>query len=83
MSIYRLKVLTCGEHEESHLKDLYFNVSHISGFYIPETAIEDQHLECDFVMLCHFGEWTTVKQEAHIIKYLTDKFVNECVVNEL
>lgn len=80
MNVFKLKVLTCsGDHEQSYLKDLYLNVDVISGFYIPEKHEEDEHIEGEFITLIHDGHWTNVLQEPHIVKYLTDNFVNKSI----
>lgn len=78
MKIYKLKVLYYSDDSpESSLKDLYLNVESISGFYIIDKSSEDEHIEGDFVTLCHEGQWTTVLQQKHITDYLTENFVEK------
>ncbi len=74
--IYKLKICTEDDFENIEFKDLYFDVSKITGWFIPEKK-EGENKEC--INIFFEGDMITVQQEPHIIKYLTKMFVNNCI----
>tara|TARA_R100001480_G_scaffold25387_2_gene35704 strand:- start:296 stop:535 length:240 start_codon:yes stop_codon:yes gene_type:complete len=78
--IYKCKIWTFSDKDgvEGEYKDLYLDVESINGFFIPENKDEDD-LGINIFMN---GDMVTIKQEPHITKYLTNKFVKTCIENE-
>lgn len=78
--IYKLQLWTLsGEVTgEGEFKDVYFDVSQITGFYIPENDDEFG----DAINILFNGDLVTIKQEPHIIKYLTENFVETAIENK-
>lgn len=76
--IYKLKIYTLLDDNTNNgiFKDLYFDVSKIDGFYIPE---QDDNFEYEGINILFCGDMITVKQEAHIVNYLTEKFVDKAI----
>ena len=72
---YKLKFWT-EDDEGEHWDDLYLNVSSITGFYIPKKDVYDKDLG---INLFFNGGHITVKQEKHIMDYLTLKFVSKSI----
>ncbi len=78
MKVYKLKTFVSGENGDV-FKDIYFDVERITAFYIPEKALEHEDIDGEMINLLHDGDLTTVKQEAHIIKYLRENFVENAI----
>ena len=64
--------------EEGEFRDLYFDVSKIAGWFIPSDNIEE---DSKGINILFDGDMITVKQEPHIIEYLTHAFVEPSVIN--
>ena len=75
--IYKLKIWCEPEHEEPKFKDLYFDVSKITGWFIPDKR--DDRVEENAINILFEGDMITVLQENHIVKYLTEKFVETAI----
>lgn len=77
--VLKLKLWTT-EDGKTFLKDVYISVENIIGFYIPEKAEEDQHIETEAINLFLYGmDMITVSQEKHIVDYLTERFVKPSI----
>ena len=69
--IYKLKFLALVD-DDSLWFDLYFDVTKITGFYIP---VKDDPNDEDSINIFFEGDCITVQAEEHIKDYLGDKFV--------
>lgn len=69
--VFKLKLWVGDDTDSFRFIDWYFDVNQISGFYIPK---DDGEEACINIM--YNGDTATVKQETHIIRYLTENFVD-------
>ena len=77
--IYKLQIWLEGDEsvlDSDHFRDMYFDVSKITGWFIPD-ARED--IEEGAINLLFEGDIITIKQEPHIVSYLTKTFVDNSV----
>lgn len=77
--IYKLKLWVDRDEEGEEWSDLYFDVSKITGFYIPDRLGDTEHRG---IYLWFDGDAMTIKQEDHIMTYLLEYFVSEAVENK-
>lgn len=71
--IFKLKIWLEGDNDnESEFRDFYFDVNKITGWYIPD---ENQEIKAGAINIFFEGDYITIKQEAHIVDWLTKNFV--------
>lgn len=83
MEVYKLQIWLGGDEdkgEKPEFRDIFFDVTRITGFYIPDDEPEMEGVKA--INIFFDGDFMTVKQEPHITKYLTDKFVKKAVCHE-
>ena len=65
--------------DEGEFRNFYFDVSKVSGWFIPTDNEEMEGEEA--INILFEGDMITVKQEPHLIKYLSEKFVEPSKIN--
>ena len=77
-NIYKLKLWVIGADGESKFTDFYLDVNRIEGFYMPE---EEEDEGVGITILVN-GYFSTIKQQAHIERFLVEKFLEPSVINK-
>ncbi len=73
--IYKLQIWLVDSDENGKWRDFYFDVNKITGWYIPNYE-EDSGKA---INIFAGDDCLAIKQEDHIIKWLTENFVNQAV----
>jgi hypothetical protein len=79
--IYKVQIWLSGDEdmgEKATFRDLYFDMAKITGFYIPNGCEEMQGVEA--VNIFFEGDMMTIKQEPHVLKYLSENFVRNAII---
>lgn len=78
-NIYKLQIWVCLDEvtDESEFKDLYFDVSKITGWFVPE---DNPDMDCKALNIFFDGDMITIKQEPHILEYLRQVFVDPATI---
>ena len=77
-NIYKIKVWMETDDIGVHWVDTYFDVNEIFGFFIPAKREGLGEVDEAINILVN-GDTITIKQEPHIVDYLTHMFVNRAV----
>ena len=77
--IYKLQLYTTNALDEVVFKDFYFDVTKVSGFFIPEEEDDNNYTEDLTINILYEGDMITVKQEKHITDYLYQNFVKKSI----
>lgn len=78
-NVYKLQIWLEGDEdlgEESCFRDFYFDVSKITGWFIPDAK---EGIDDGAINILFYGDIVTVKQERHIIDYLTKEFARPSI----
>lgn len=77
MTPFKLQIWLGGSEDigdAGEFRDVYFDVEKISGFYIPDEI--DEMMPSRAINVFFEGDFMTIKQEPHILKYLKQRFGN-------
>lgn len=78
--IFKLKIWMEGDNDnDGEFRDFYFDVNKINGWFIPDLSEE---IGTGAINIFFEGDYITIKQEPHIVKWLTENFVEEAIINE-
>lgn len=78
-NIYKLQIWVCLDEvtDESEFRVCYFDVSKITGWFVPTDNPEMEGAKA--LNIFFEGDMICVKQEPHILRYLTEVFVEPAV----
>lgn len=80
MKIYKLQIWLDGDEEKGEspeFRDLYFDVTKITGWFIPNK--NDDMPDSEAINIFFDGDIITIKQESHILKYLSENFGHNAI----